>query len=118
MKQHLDEINKYRVREGYYASEDNLVCGMFRIPKWNKIYRIIVSDEEGWEHVSVSIENKMRCPTWEEMCWVKSLFWEREEVVMQLHPAESENISVHDYCLHLWRPTNQMMPLPDPKFVR
>ena len=37
----------------------------------------------GWDHVSVSPANRNRqvCPTWEEMCEVKEIFWEDEEEV-------------------------------------
>jgi hypothetical protein len=34
--------------------------------------RVIASDGEGWEHVSVSLAN--RCPTWDEMCFIKGVF--------------------------------------------
>lgn len=61
-----------------------------------------VSDGSGWDHVSVSLAT--RTPTWEEMCWVKRLWFLPEEVVMQLHPAESEYVNYHPFCLHLWRP--------------
>lgn len=66
-----------------------------------------------WEHVSVSTAT--RCPTWEEMCFVKSIFWEPEDVVMQLHPRESEYVNCHPYCLHLWRPVG--VPIPTPPFI-
>lgn len=57
---------------------------------------------EPWDHVSVS--TMTRCPTWEEMQWVKEQFFEDEEVVMQLHQAKSQYINDHPYVLHLWRP--------------
>ena len=63
-----------------------------------------------WEHVSVS--NEARCPTWEEMCWIKSLFWEDEEVVVQFHPAKSEYVNYHPFCLHLWKPIGFELPTP------
>lgn len=63
-----------------------------------------------WEHVSVSVKN--RCPNWIEMCFVKDLFWEPEEAVMQLHPPKSDYINNHPYCLHLWRPIAVEIPLP------
>lgn len=63
-----------------------------------------------WEHVSVSVEG--RCPNWPEMCFIKGLFWDDEETVMQLHPPKSQWINNHQYCLHLWRPTNQEIPVP------
>ena len=41
----------------------------------------------GWEHVSVSY--RKRCPTWEEMCRVKEMFFNPEEVAVQYHPRSS-----------------------------
>lgn len=76
---------------------------------------VVASEGEGWEHVSVS--RKDRCPTWEEMCEVKSLFWDDEDAVMQLHPPKSTWVSNHPYCLHLWRPIAQTIPLPPSMMV-
>lgn len=64
----------------------------------------------GWEHVSVSLPH--RCPTWEEMAHVKSVFWDRDDCVVQYHPPESEYVNTHPFCLHLWRPIHQAIPLP------
>ena len=66
---------------------------------------VIASDGGGWDHVSVSTPE--RVPTWEEMCKIKSLFFDDEEVVMQLHPAKSQYVNYHERCLHLWRPQTQ-----------
>ena len=55
-----------------------------------------------WEHVSVS--GNRFCPNWAEMCWVKDVFWEDEECVVQYHPPKSDHINVHPFVLHLWRP--------------
>lgn len=63
-----------------------------------------------WEHVSVSL--RTRCPTWDEMCWVKSLFWREDETVIQYHPPKSEYVSQHPYCLHLWKPIGIELPRP------
>lgn len=67
------------------------------------VFNVIASDEGGWEHVSVTIMGKQRCPVWDEMCFIKSLFWEPEDCVIQFHPPESEYVNCHPYCLHLWR---------------
>jgi hypothetical protein len=69
----------------------------------------------GWEHVSVS--KKTYTPTWDEMCYVKSLFWDEEDTVIQYHPAKSQYVNNHPYCLHLWRPTKERVPVPDPILV-
>lgn len=71
---------------------------------------VIASDQLGWEHVSVS--RKDRCPTWEEMCQVKALFWDAEDVVIQYHPRESDYVNNHPHCLHLWRPVGVELPVP------
>lgn len=79
------------------------------------------SDGEGWEHVSVTIapikKQASRCPTWEEMCWVKDAFWNKDDCVVQYHPAESDYVSMHHFCLHLWRPLTVELPTPDPLMV-
>jgi hypothetical protein len=79
------------------------------------------SDGEGWEHVSVhaynTIRTKQRVPRWMEMCYVKRLFWDGDDVVMQLHPAESDYVNAHPHVLHLWRPTDVAIPTPPAIFV-
>lgn len=64
----------------------------------------------GWDHVSVSLP--ARCPTWDEMCLVKETFFLPTERALQLHPLESEYISNHRYCLHIWRPTDAEIAMP------
>lgn len=63
---------------------------------------VIASDGDGWDHVSVSRVDKT--PSWEEMCFIKGIFFKDDEVAMQLHPAKKDYINQHPYCLHLWRP--------------
>jgi hypothetical protein len=86
--------------------------GWFYIPaeKEKNALIIVASNGEGWEHVSVSM--KYRCPTWEEMCKIKELFWDDEDVVIQYHPSKKDYINNHPFCLHLWRPTAQNIPTP------
>jgi hypothetical protein len=69
-----------------------------------------VDTKHGWEHVSVSCEN--RTPTWDEMCRVKKLFWRDDETVVQFHPKESECIEDMPYCLHLWKKVGIEYELP------
>ena len=74
--------------------------------------RIVASWGEGWEHVSVSVIDAARCPTWEQMCEVKRWFWKPDECVVQFHPPESLNVSYHHYCLHLWKPSGTNIVTP------
>lgn len=67
-------------------------------------------ESAGFEHVSVSTEK--RCPNWTEMCFVKDLFWDEEEAVIQIHLPKSEYVNNHPYCLHLWRDTQEGIRLP------
>ena len=85
---------------------------------------VVVNDDrydKKWEHVSVSISHrtfeKSRCPTWEEMCHIKSLFWEDEETIVQFHPKKSEYKNAHPYCLHMWRDTTKEHELPPSIYV-
>lgn len=83
--------------------------------KHNKPAKVVFSWGGGWDHVSVSFSN--RCPTWEEMCEIKSMFFHPEEVCVQFHPAESEYVNNHPYCLHIWRCQNERQPTPPAIFV-
>lgn len=101
---------------GYHTREGD-PFGWFIVPGRHACGRPLAclatdGDETGWEHVSVSIEDKTRCPSWSEMCGVKDLFWGDDETVIQFHPPKSEYVNNHPGCLHLWRPTNVVVPLP------
>lgn len=107
-------LEKYRVELYGINTTGDSGNGAFKIPIDGKTFGVIASDGGGWDHVSVSHRN--RIPTWEEMCKVKELFFEDDEVAMQLHPAKKDYINIHPNCLHLWRPQNQDIPLP-PKIM-
>lgn len=89
-------------------------CGVFFIDMDGQNIRAIASAGFGWEHVSISLID--RCPTWNEMCNVKSLFWDDDDCVIQYHPPKKDYINNHEYCLHLWRPIGVDLPMP-PKIM-
>lgn len=62
------------------------------------------ADEAGWEHVSVCPYNHDITPSWDDMCRLKDIFFEDEEVVLQFHPRKSQYVNIMNNCLHLWRP--------------
>lgn len=98
---------------GQYAScESDGPNGRFIVTLENITFCILASTGAGWEHVSVSIPGKKRCPTWEEMCEIKNLFWDAEEIVVQYHPKRSQYVNCHPYVLHLWKPTNKELLAP------
>lgn len=116
----------FRVKKGRFGSSKNAPEGLFIVKlKGAKnraierpVLRIIASaacKDFPWDHVSVSLD--YRCPTWEEMCIVKDLFWDEEEPVMQYHAAKSQWVNNHQYCLHLWKPVLETIPAPPPILV-
>jgi len=95
-----DQLTRSRVhRLGGPAGTNT---GQFIIRIGSSNLQIVASDGGGWDHVSVSL--RTRCPTWDEMCAIKSIFFLDEETVIQFHPAKSEYVNVHKFCLHMWRP--------------
>jgi hypothetical protein len=110
---------QYRVKTGAWGSDAG-GNGCFQIERTfpgsiGKVQIfIIASNGEGWDHVSVSLRglNDKRCPKWEEMCFIKDLFWDKDETVVQYHPPESEYVNNHKYCLHLWKKQDFEYPLP------
>jgi hypothetical protein len=108
---------KFRVHlKGYpilddYGNNGAFICKV----KHGQLLKVIASEGEGWQHVSVSRTD--RCPTWEEMCQIKDLFWDDTDCVVQYHPPKSDYVSNHPYCLHLWKPIGSELPRPDSIFV-
>lgn len=117
----LDEF-----RRPYRGVIGDETCGNFVIPYDNgrtlKKFHVIASSNMDWDHVSVSLltgdESKLlgRCPTWDEMCYIKDLFFNEDEVVIQYHPAKSDYVNINPYVLHIWRPLTQEIPQP-PTFM-
>lgn len=118
----LHTLDKFRLSE-----KELLIAGItgdsgsgyFKVYINGRSFFVIASNGGGWEHVSVTPCNKKRkvCPTWEEMCEIKDLFFEPEDRVVQYHPPKSEYVNNHPYCLHLWRPISEKMPFPPKIFV-
>ncbi len=116
MKNPNELPNVDRIKCGSFASDHKIdgCNGAFFIARFGKKFKVIISDGEGWDHVSVSLE--YQCPSWNEMCAIKKLFFKPEEEAIQFHPAESDYINRHPYCLHLWRNQNEKTLLP-PKIM-
>lgn len=103
MKCDLSQVEAFRHYPTGWACRANDPDGCFYVPVLNgPMLTVVSSVGEGWDHLSVSARH--RCPTWEEMCYIKRLFFEPSECVMQLHPPEADYINNHPYVLHLWRP--------------
>ncbi len=123
--------NQYRVRKGEFSSNDSAGNnGLFFIPhpKISGYLFAVIAANGGiglngakWEHVSVHLESSTRevdrCPTWQEMCYIKDLFWSGEDCVVQYHPPASQYVNMHPTTLHLWKPVGQALPMPPKEMV-
>ena len=114
MRQTLNHVVAFRLVTAAPQNEHN-GAARIRHPETGVDLLCIFSDGEGWDHVSVSTRN--RCPNWPEMSFVKDIFFDPEECVIQYHPPRSTYVNCHPYCLHLWKPHGIVIPLPDPWMV-
>lgn len=118
MSFHVPEI--YRITSGFTGSsylDGNNGQFIVRSLKLKKAILCQASDACEWEHVSAHVIE--RCPTWDEMCFIKDLFWDSEDCVIQIHPPKSEYVNNHPFCLHLWRPWdgNFLIAMPPRELV-
>ena len=111
----IEEIKKNHrlmiVREGWDGFMAYLVHPQYK----PQTVGIVASWGGGWEHVSVSLPR--RCPTCDEMCLIKDIFWDEEECVVQFHPPRSQYVDTHPYCLHLWKKIGETYETPPKEFV-
>lgn len=95
---------------GYEIVPDDDIQGAFIIPYLIYELKVVCGCGQRWDHVSVSLSN--RKPTWDEMDWIRRLFFKPDEVVLQIHPPVDQHINYHPYVLHLWRAWGVEYTLP------
>lgn len=90
------------------------ILGQYIIDRCSEkaVASVIWSDGGGWEHVSICPFKRSYMPSWDDMCQLKDMFFKENETVVQYHPAKSEYVNNMANCLHLWRPTNGVLPTP------
>ena len=116
----LHTLDQYRLdKRKFFGTMGDSGNGIFKVFVHGVSFQVIASNGGGWEHVSVvpGSPNRKKCPTWDEMCAIKDMFFEPEETVIQYHPPKSDYVNNHPYCLHLWRPIGQEIPRPPAIFV-
>ena len=91
-------------------SEDGGIGEIWRAGK--RFGSVIWSSGAGWEHVSIAPYDRRTVPSWDDMCRLKDMFFEDDEVVVQYHPAKSQYVNNLPNCLHLWRPIDEALPTP------
>lgn len=110
----IAEKGRVNGRDGRVSSHGDTYGEFVLVHPSGSVLFVIAADglDTRFDHVSVSVRKENRCPTWEEMCWVKGLFWEPEECVIQYHPPKSEYVNHHPFVLHMWKPLDVDIPRP------
>ena len=109
----LIELSEYRRPEWElraYGVLGDARNGCFFVPDGTALLRVIASVGGGWDHLSVS--HAQRCPSWEEMEYVRKLFTGPREVWLQFGVPDVEHVNYHPHCLHWWRPLHREVRLP------
>ncbi|MBQ9789974.1 MAG: hypothetical protein IJW24_00050 [Clostridia bacterium] len=111
----LKIFDKSRIDHLFFDMEgqDLSKNGMFEFFLEKERYCVVASSNDGWDHVSVSHASKIPSPS--VMTYFKNKFFEKNETAFEFFPLSQDYVSMHDFCLHLWRPQNQTITLPDPK---
>lgn len=91
-------------------AENDGIGGKYYDKYSGKYLNFIFSHQLGWEHLSVSMPGKT--PTWDQMCVMKDIFWNEDEACVEYHPKKEDYVNNHQHCLHIWKPTNETLPLP------
>lgn len=115
-------LETHRVLEGPLASDRSSGNnGAFDILYNDALLGVIAACGRGWDHVNVHTlvpfrgnyaEYMRRTPTWDEMDYVRKLFFRGDEWVIQYHPPASKYINKHSHTLHMWRPQDEAVPTP------
>ncbi len=110
-------LEQWRQQNPPWSSPAHAPYGLFHVPFRSAELKVICCDglETGWDHVSVSLPN--RCPNWLEMSFVKTLFWDETDTVLQFHPKRSAYVDIHPHCLHLWKKFGVEHELPPEALV-
>lgn len=116
----LKELDQLREKHPFWPQTET--SGAFKVMVNQRSFLVLASvdntGEDGmWEHISVTPKNQKRCPTWDEMCAIKKMFFRPEEECVEFHPKESEYVNRSEYCLHIWRPAVGKLNSPYEKFT-
>ena len=109
----LSRASRWRITTGSFGStEADGWNGHFLVPLEGELWHVILSDEGGWRHLSVTNAQRKVMPDWNVMCRLKDAFFADDEWVVLYIPAKEEYINDHPFCHHLWSPLEQTLPTP------
>jgi hypothetical protein len=109
----LIRANRWRIKTGAMAStEVDGWNGAFLVPSEGELWHVIISDQMGFRHLSVSNAQKKMLPPWNVLCRLKEAFWADDAWVVLYIPAKNDYVNDHPYVHHLWEPLNEELPKP------
>jgi hypothetical protein len=110
-------LNKARIPRGkskFGSSPADGFNGVFHFKINNVPLLVMGSEDDQWEHISVSVAGSKSTPSFSQMRQVKELFWGKHVTVMQLYLAGDLATVHYPGCLHLWHPTKGGPNIPIP----
>lgn len=109
----LRAAERWRVKTGQMASsETDGFNGHFLVPMEGELWLVQISDGMGWKHISISNAQKKVLPNWTVMSRMKDAFFADDEWAVQYFPAKEDYINSCEWCLHIWSPLNEQLPVP------
>lgn len=90
---------------GYYEAIDYTQKGT---PKIKQTYTFVFTWNNDWEHLSISLTDKItKCPSWDEMCMFKDIFFKEDEACVEYHPKKADYVNLHPRVLTYMATTRQ-----------
>jgi len=84
-----------------------------------RLFHVEYSRELGWDRVIVQLvarnakeHQHPTPPTWADMCYIKDIFFNESETVVQYHASSDAHLNIHANVLHLWRLQDGCFPTP------
>jgi hypothetical protein len=109
----LVRANRWRIRTGKMASSEiDGWNGAFQVPLEGELWYVMISDREGWRHLSIRNSQKKALPSWQVMTRVKACFFGDDDWVVQFIPPRAEYVNDCQWVLHLWQPVDAVLPTP------
>ncbi len=114
----LKKLDRYRYdkKQPEFIKDNSRrsLIGIFEIPL-NKKETVSVIADNGisfpeWEHLSVSTSKRFL--TNEEIHFIKDIFFNDDEIVIQIYSKNNIVKSKKNYCIHLWKLKTEDIPLP------
>lgn len=101
---------KLNIKTQLTDGDDIQLRAYYTDPLTQKRYWCKFTRAMGWEHLTISGQNKV--PDWNVMCKVKDIFWDDEECCIEYHPRKSQYVNNNETCLHIWKPIGVELPEP------